>query len=999
MDTTKVAPRVGSYSKRKPRRDVAQAFFDKVPGPSYNALVWVSTCSMGEEAVSMAAPILRTKFYVPPVRPELVSRPRLIERLNAGLWQPASAGLLLGVGAPASGVPAGRFARRLTLISAPAGFGKTTLLVDWLRRIALPQDLIQPDAPALCWLSLDADDNDPARFLAYLTGALETAHPEIGAGARALFASPQAAPLRPAMAVLLNELARLTVPTLLVLDDYHALQHQAIHGAMAFLIEQLPPQVHLVIASRADPPLPLARMRSRHELCELRERDLRFSVEETKAFFQDAMRLSLTAEHVRSLERRTEGWISGLQMAALALQSSPSLPDAEGSRQLDAAHVGRFIAAFDGSHRHVIDYLAQEVLVRQPREIQRFLCQTSILDRLTAPLCDAVTGRTDSDVVLRALEQANLFVVPLDEQREWYRYHRLFGDFLTSYVEQHMSAQLADLHCWAADWYEGQGLPEEAVPHALAARDIPWAARLLEQIALQVLMRGEAARLLRWLDALPRGAISDRPRLHLIYVETLLIAGQIAEVDEHLRAIEAQLGASATDQERADMLAQIKAVRAYMAMQLGDVTRGFVLAQEAQREMAPDDLFLQGMITWIIGFAQYFGRDLAAAQETLRETLEQGQASGNILVTTLSIYVTGYTYLLRGRLRQAQALYERGLHLAQVNADGVPAPGFSLLYQGLAEVQREKDALDEAVITIGRCLELAEAWGNAEILVDSYVVQARICQALQDRHGAQAAIEQAMELVRDDKVSPLTARQIRAHQARFHIAWGRDVPVALHNAALWAANRTPCEIDAVLEDTHLALFLAWIEGSTLIRLHLARGEYEQALAQAAPLLEATQAQGWHGISIDLLSLKALALRGQGDVERALEVLQSALELGEPEGYVRSVIDGGPEMMILLREAQARGLAPQYVARLRRALGDEAMHGKLSPAAEALVEPLSDREREVLSLIAEGLTNREIAGQLYLAVSTVKTHINNLYGKLGVTRRTQAVARGRELGLL
>jgi LuxR family maltose regulon positive regulatory protein len=953
----------------------------------------------------MTTPILRTKFYVPPVRPELVSRPRLIERLNAGLWQAAPAGPLLGARAPV-----GRFARRLTLISAPAGFGKTTLLIDWLRQIALPQDLDQPAVPALAWLSLDADDNDPARFFAYLVGALETAHPEVGADARALYASPQTPPLKSALTVLLNALVQLEIPTLLVLDDYHTVEHQAIHTAMTFFVEQLPPQVHLVIATRADPPLPLARMRSRRELCELRERDLRFSPQEASIFFREAMGLSLTAEDVHTLEQRTEGWISGLQMAALALQAGLAHP-----RALDADHVARFIAAFDGSHRHVIDYLAQEVLNQQPPEIQRFLCQTAVLDRLTAPLCDAVTGRTDSDAILATLEHGNLFVVPLDEQREWYRYHHLFDDFLTSYVQQHMSSQLADLHCWAAEWYEGQGLLEEALPHVLAARDIAWATRLLEQIALQVLMRGETTRLLHWLDALPQALIRDRLRLHLIYAETLFVAGQLAEAGDHLQAIEDQIAVGAADPDLGDLRAQIKAMRAYEALYLGDLAQGFAMAREAQREMASDNLILQSMITWIVGFAEYFGRDVAAAQETLRETLEQGQASGNILVTTLSIFITGYTQLLQGRLRQAQALYERGLRLTQATSSIVHTPwrsphvpGVSLLYQGLAEVQRERNALEEAAITIGRCLELAEAWGNAEVLVDSYVVQARIRHALQDRPGAQEAIERAMQFVREDKVALLTARQVRAHQARLYIAWGESDPAVLQGAARWAAEHVPGEVATSFGDTHISLFVNWIEGSTLIRLHLARGEFEQALARVASLLRAAQAGGWHGIGIDLLSLRALALQGLQDTQRALEVLQQALDLAEPEGYVRSVIDAGPAMKALLRKAQARGLAPhtatpgrasQYVARLRRALGDDATPGEPPAPHEALVEPLSERERQVLGLIAEGLTNREIAERLYLAVSTIKTHINNLYAKLGVSKRTQAIARGRQLGLL
>jgi len=551
----------------------------------------------------MDAPLLRTKLYIPPVPPHLVGRARLVERLNGGLYLPNRAG----------------FARKLTLISAPPGFGKTTLLVEWLAGFRMPDGALT--SPSVAWLSLDPDDNALPRFLTYLIAAVEAACPGVGTAAAALINGPQMPGFKAVLTVLINALAQTSTPLPIVLDDYHLIDRPPIHEAMTFLLDYLPPAVHLVIAGRADPPLPLSRLRARGALLELRAADLRFTAEETAAFLNETMGLSLSAQDVDTLQGRTEGWISGLQLAALALRAAPGAPT-------DRA---QFIAAFGGSH-HYIDYLAEEVLAHQPADLRAFLLHTSILDRLNAPLCNAVTGRDDSDAVLHHLERANLFLERLDATGEWYRYHHLFADFLRSHLGQESPERIHDLHCRAARWHEQHGSLTAAIGHVLQANESEWAARMIEHIAQPMLLHGEALTLLGWIDRLPLTVQSDRPWLCVYRGWALIVSGCLDEVENCLAQLNALLAGVESPAGRADLEQQMDAIRAMSVMYSGDIETSARLARRTLHTLSPRNAFLRTILTWLIGFTSYFDQDITLAQHVFGETLKQSQAEGNTML-------------------------------------------------------------------------------------------------------------------------------------------------------------------------------------------------------------------------------------------------------------------------------------------------------------------------------------------------------------------------------
>jgi LuxR family maltose regulon positive regulatory protein len=936
---------------------------------------------------AQGVPLLATKLYIPASHPNLVSRPRLIQRLDEGL----------------------RMGCRLMLVSAPAGFGKTMLVAEWLQRLKVGSE---PEpagsartgkAPAIAWLSLDGDDNDPARFFTYLIAALEKVQVDVGADARALLQPLQPPSRQLALTALINSLASNPANLVLVLDDYHVIEQRSIHDALLFLVDHLPPQVHLVIVSRADPPWPLARLRTRSQLAELRAADLRFTPDEAAAFLNDAMGLNLSTENVAALEARTEGWIAGLQLAALSMRGKA------------AEHVTDFIAMFSGSNRHVIDYLAEEVLAQQPEEIHDFLCQTAILDRLTAPLCDAVTGRSDSDAILRQLEQVNLFLVPLDDQRKWYRYHRLFADFLQNHLQHDMPDRVVDLHCWAAEWYERNGMADRAVGHALKAGDSEWAARLVEQTAPTVLMRGETATLQAWLEMLPDSLIRSQPQLCIFYAEVLTIAGQVEATETFLREAERGLQSGKLTADASDILGQILAVRAYQAMFQADLPHAAELAGQAFEHLSEENVFARTIVTWLLGLTQYFDHGIAAATRAFAETLELSQAVGSTFVTALSIFTFGYLHIMQGHLRQAREIFWRGLQLAGVGGrhpkEGEqPTLAVSMVYQGLGEVSREQNDLENADRYLAKCIELGEQWGNAEVLSDGYVLYARVRYALGDTPGAHEFFRQAEQLPQDNPVSPLTTRQVEAHQARLWVAEGNA-----EAAARWAASLGQAYGAADDGNGQVALFVREVEEATLARLWIAQGEFDRATDLLRPLLQKVEAAGWMGVAIDLLVLQARALQGQGKTSEALDVLHRALSRAEPEGYARVFLDEGEPMAELVRLAARRGIATTYIRELLAAFDQERSRSQVSGSRatvtppsnlkpetlkpETLLEPLSEREIQVLRLIADGLSNREIADRLTITVGTAKRHASNIYAKLDVHSRVQAVARARELRLL
>jgi len=878
---------------------------------------------MGE----MAIPLLKTKLYTPSLRPEIVSRPRLIERLNAGLHH------------------------RLTLVSAPAGFGKTTLLSEWAAQCQR----------TVAWVSLDGSDNDPAHFWAYVVAALHTVHIDVDDIGQAMFQSPRLPPVESMLTSLINQLAASPLPFALVLDDYHTIDAQPVHEGVTFLLDHLPPQVHLVIATRADPLLPIARLRGRAQLTELYQADLRFTSEEATDFLNQTMGLDLSPEDVSALERRTEGWITGLQMAAISMQGRDD--------------VAGFVQAFTGSHRYILDYLSEEVLRRQPDEVQSFLLQTSVLDRLCGELCEAVVAEPaplDAQSMLEHLERSNLFVVSLDIKRRWYRYHHLFADLLRQRLQREMPNCVPQLHRRASAWYEQNGQTAEAVGHALTSGDVERAAHLIQHAGWATFTRGEMTTILGWVAALPEDLVRSRPRIRVLNAWAMAKSG-------HLEGVEASL----EDIDACQFQGEVAAVRAYLAGVRRDLPRAVELSHQALHHLPEENLLLRAIVAQNLGVAYYWGGDSAAAVRTLTRAVELSRAAGQPFQALTGLAILGRAHEMQGSLRQAMETYEDALKLAS-EAGPQTVPFACMAYVGMAGPLYEWNDLEGALRCATEGIRLSELGGFVAYQLFGNAYLARVRQAQGDRDGALDALQRAEQLSQQADYA-LVAALATELRVRLWLAQGN-----LAEASRWAeAHRIDGagELDAAQE----------IEQMAVARVYLAQDELDAALRLLAWLLDAAQAKGRMGSAVKIETLRALAFQAQGNVGQALVVLERALTLAEPEGYVRTFIDAGKPMDRLLRQALSEDIAPNYAARLLADFGGEA--SLATPAMNALVEPLTEREIDVLRLIVAGLSNADIAAELVVAVSTVKSHVNHIYGKLGVENRIQAAERARTLGLI
>ncbi len=925
--------------------------------------------SSGESsnAAGTAIPLLETKLYIPGWRSGLVSRPRLIERLHEGAE------------------------RKLTLVSAPAGFGKTTLLAEWLADTTAGER-------AAGWVSLDPTENEPALFWAYFIRALQKVRPAVGEHALSLLYSPQPPPIESVLTVLINEINATDSDFVLILDDYHLIAAAPIHGALAFLLDHLPPRMHLVLASRSDPPLPLPRLRARGELTELRAADLRFTPDEASAFLNQAMALELSASDMAKLERRTEGWIAGLKLAALSMKGR--------------ADVRGFVEAFSGDNRYIADYLVEEVLQAQPERIRRFLLGTAILDRLSGPLCDAVTGEPGSQAQLDSLERMNLFVVALDDKREWYRYHHLFADVLQAHSIREDPDRARSFHRRASAWYEHRGTPADAVRHALGAGDLERSAGLLER-AWPVMDRSyQSGRWLGRVKELPDALVRARPVLSMGYAWALLNAGELDAAETRLRDVERWLDATGDTSNRLEVSAtemvvvdeerfrslpvELASARAYLAQARGDIP-GTV--EHAQRSL---DLIPEGhharraTATALLGLAQWANGELEAAHRTFTGALGSMRMGGETLDVIRGTFVLGDIRMAQGRVREAESTYERGLELAREQVQ--PAtPETDELYLGLSELCRERGDLEAAVrqlLTITESATSNEHAGNRQRWCTA---MARVREARGDLGGALELLGEAERL---DVPGPLPrVRPIAAMKVRIWIAQGR-----LAESLGWVRERglsVDDDLSYVREFEHITL------ARVLIARHGADGG-ERSLHEAVRLLErlttAAEAGGRTGSLIETLVLQALAQQALGDLRGALDPLERALTLAEPEGYLRVFVDEGTRMRDLLRHATARGIASEYTPRVLAAF-DEPAPAPATPATPgrspvaASGQLLTARELVILRLIAAGLRNQEIARQLFISPATVKRHIANIYGKLGVRHRTEALARAKGLKLL
>jgi LuxR family transcriptional regulator, maltose regulon positive regulatory protein len=912
-----------------------------------------------------------TKLYIPPPRPHAVLRPRLTGRLNGGLHG------------------------KLTLISAPAGFGKTTLLSEWLT------DCRRPAA----WLSLDRGDNDPIRFLAYLVAALQTIEADLGAGVKSLLQSLQPLPIESVLTTLLNEVTTVPDNFVLVLDDYHFIDAEPIDDALAFLIDHLPPQMHLVVATREDPQLPLARLRAREQLTELRATDLRFTPEEAAEFLKEVMGLDVSTEDIAALESRTEGWIAGLQLAALSMKG-----------RKDTAG---FVQAFTGTHRFVLDYLVEEVLQQQPDRVRTFLLRTSILDRLSGPLCDAITGQEDSRGMLEALERHNLFVVPLDDERRWYRYHHLFANVLQARAMEEQPDQVPTLHRRASEWHEHNGLPADAIRHALAAEDFERAADLVEVTWLAMDRRFQSATWLGWAKALPDELVRFRPVLSAGYGRALLDVGELEAAEARLRDAERWLDTTAdmnqspderpevpsaeisvpgmvvADEEQFRSLpASIATARAANAQALGDMSGAVKYARRALDLLPGGYYYERGVLAAHLGVVYWVRGDLEAAHKSFADFMANMRMAGNILVAIGGTFVLADIRMAQGRLHEAVRAYEQSLQLATAQSEPV-LQGTADLYLGLSELQCEQGYLEAARQQLLTSKELGEHAALPELQYRSCVAEARIKEAEGDQDGALDLLYEAERQYISSPVSEV--RPAAALKARVWVRQGR-----LTEALSWVHEQGLSAHDDLS-------YMQEFEHITLARVLIAQYKSErversihESMGLLERLLKAAEDGKRAGSVIEILVLQALAHEAQGNIPPALAPLERALSLAEPEGYVRLFVDEGIPMARLLSEAVAHGITPDYTVKLLAVFEAEEHKSEDQPhvpPAQSVVEPLSQRELEVLRLIAQGLSNREISQRLFLALDTVKGHNRKIFSKLMVQRRTEAVARARELGLL
>ena len=897
----------------------------------------------------MAAPLLTTKLYIPPIRPEVVPRQRLIEHLNAGLD------------------------RKLTLVSAPAGYGKTTLISAWLHTADLP----------FAWLSLDEGDNDPVRFLTYLIAALQGIDVEIGHSVQGWLEAPKPPALEELAAMLINDIAAVPGSFVLVLDDHHVITERAIHESISLLLERQPPQMHLVIATRHDPPVPLARLRARGELVEARQSDLCFTVEEAAAFLNQSLGLDLSASEVTLLGEHTEGWIVGLQLAGLSMQGR------------DAESVAHFIREFSGRHHFILDYLTDEVLKRQTEPVQDFLLRTSILARMCGPLCDAVVGQDagpdgvecrDGQAMLEALQQANLFVVPLDDERKWYRYHHLFAQLLRARLDETRPGLAADLHRRAAAWHDENGLGLGAVQHALATGDHALAAAVIERtlLKLDIWSSTEITTVLGWMKALPDDVVRTRPWLRLFIARTLYVSGQWETTAQMLQDLEDWLYDNPETPEAQRLLALVVADRAGYALVRGEVRQTKELVQRMLARAPQDDLLTNMRASAMLGMAHVRTGEAVEAQRAFSQAVDSALAEGMGFVIAPLICNLAETYYIQGQLRQCWQTCEQAIEAGTVDGQRHATTGFAGLLQG--KILYEWNDLEAAERRLQEGLDLLRRGGIGAHFGNLYATLAQARQARGDHEGARSTIERAVKTAQSASIPRLVIRAL-AYQARIWLAQGE-----LALARRWARDYRqigPTE------------YIREFEDCTLARVLLAGNQPGEALAPLDGMVPSAEAGGRGGPLIEILALRALARQALGEGSAAVDDLARALDLAEPERHVRTFVDMGEPMAVLLRQAATRGIAPAYASHLLAAFGDERARG-LTPAppqTQPLVEPLSDRELEVLHLLAKGLSNPEIGQRLFISLPTVKSHTRNIYGKLGVHSRKQAVVQARALGIL
>lgn len=900
-------------------------------------------------------PLIETKLYMPRWRSGLISRPRLIERMNQGM----------------NG--------KLTLVAAPAGFGKSTLLAEWIAALNAPENTV-------AWVSLDSNDNDAVFFWTYFIKALQKIYPDVGENALLLLQAPQPAAIETILTSLINEVNTGKEEYIIILDDYHLIDAAEIHQGMVFLLDHLPAQMHLMLSSRVDPPVPLSRLRAKGELLELRSGDLRFTTDEVNDFFRQSMGLTLAEDGITALTTRTEGWIAGLQLAGLSLQGRED--------------VAGFINTFSGDDRYILDYLVEEVLLRQPEDIRQFLLQTAILGRLSVPLCNVVADRENSKTLLEILERENLFIIPLDDKRQWYRYHHLFADMLRARLETEYPDLPAKLHLRACDWYEAQNESAAAIHHATAAGDFQRVAGLVELAAPVMFSTAHSSTLYGWLRKIPEEIILKRPVLSIWAAWAAMDTRDLAAGERWLLNAEKYLSGNDaenmifTDEKQFDTLpALIATARAFYAQASNDADATISYAREALAILPEEEYVWRGGATALLGLASWSRGDLQAAYESFAGGLGLIEGAGIPHYKISGTHVLADICIGQGRLRDAIDLYQQSMKLAE-SWRGAVIRGTADLCLGLAELYNEQNAQDKARDWLAR----GQAFGaDAALTENQYrwlVLQSQMAEDENRLDDAITLLAEANEVFVPDAVP--SVRPVAALQAQLWIKTGK-----IADAERWAAQKDLAVNDEVT-------FLREFEHITLAKLYIAQyaakrddRQLDAAIALLDRLLQASEANERTGSTIEIMIQQALAYQAEGDVSLALVPLERALALAAPEGYVRTFRKEGVKMRDLLRQAAAAGISGKYTRRLLAAFDAGPSPGKpaVNVAADALAEPLTNREIEILRLIAAGMRNQEIADQLFISLYTVKRHIANAYGKMEVSTRTEAVARANELKLL
>ncbi|MGD8622249.1 MAG: LuxR C-terminal-related transcriptional regulator, partial [Anaerolineales bacterium] len=858
---------------------------------------------------------------VPVPRGDLVRRQRLIDLLQDDLLVERS------------------FGRKLTVISAPAGYGKTTLISQWLTEAPCP----------ISWLTLEKGESDPTRFLSYLMAAVQSTAPQLGASATAMLAAPQQPPMEKILTTLINDLTAYSEPLLLVLDDYHVIQSQPVHEMVNFLLEHLPTNIHLVITSREDPPLPLHRLQARRQSLGIRQSQLAFSSQEVLQFFKSTSDIRLSERQAAKLVRRTEGWVTGLQLAALSLRSAPNLDS--------------FIESFTGSNRYIIDYLFEEVFDTQPDKVQRFLLQTAILNRICAELADAVTGGEESHNLLEQLEQANLFVVPMDQTRRWYRYHRLFADLLLNRLRATDRASEARLHARASQWFEEAGLITEAVEHALASEDWSRSATLIGQASDMFLKRGELLTLIDWFDKVPGALIYEYPDFGLSYAWALLLIGRFDEAEELLNHYESQ--AQATP----ELLGQVATAQAYSARARGDNKKVIEKSELALQLLPENELTSRSTLAMNLGLVYWHVGRLRDAVPVLNEARQKAEIVDNHYAGLTAQIFLARTQASQGSLHQAEKQLKKTLET------GGDIPILVLSHYDLSCIYYEWNELGKAWTHLDQGLEMCTRSGNREFQNGGHVLKAYLYMAQGNILGALSEVETSHAL--SHGFGPATQARSMACHAEIALAMGD-----IETAANWV-ERMPERVGAHSLYRFIDL--------TPIRLLLAQDKKAAARETLSDLLDQATSAGWGYASV---AIRALAVRAAESEAEAVELLSEALVLSEPEGFIRTYVEVGGSMIPILKEVARQGTLPDYVGKILDAYGTKGERTKLP-----LVEPLSDRELEVIRLLGAGLSNREIAEELVISIGTAKSHVHNICGKFGVRNRTEAAMRAKELDII